>query len=177
MATLINIGSETESTVCFQISLVNESNSAMRVEGQNVRIYYNSEKLKFNKVFMDGMMPLTSYDFDLHMNKTGLSRDDVNQIVFDDNMGFLNFSVTAKDVIKDQSIVEFGNAIHAQSICFNKTSDEANISDVVLAKNGVTERYSKAFAVVEASPVNDEILLPMILLEVDQARVLAGLND
>jgi hypothetical protein len=111
------------------------------------------------------------------MNKSGLSKDEVDQLSFDNHMGFLNFAITARDEVENQSIIESQLSFHAQTVCFTKKVDEISSSDIVLARKGVTDGYSKAFVAVEASPVNEEILSPMNLMQVERTRALVGLDD
>lgn len=177
IGTELNRTSETDNSLCVSIDLHNTKEVAMRIEGQNVRVYYDSDKLAFDKVFMDGMMTSTAYEYELVMNKSGLSKDEVDQLSFDNHMGFLNFAITARDEVENQSIIESQLSFHAQTVCFTKKVDEISSSDIVLARKGVTDGYSKAFVVVEASPVNEEILSPMNLMQVERTRALVGLDD
>lgn len=177
IGTELNRTSETDNSLCVSIDLHNTKEVAMRIEGQNVRVYYDSDKLAFDKVFMDGMMTSTAYEYELVMNKSGLSKDEVDQLSFDNHMGFLNFAITARDEVENRSIIESQLSFHAQTVCFTKKVDEISSSDIVLARKGVTDGYSKAFVVVEASPVNEEILSPMNLMQVERTRALVGLDD
>ena len=177
IGTELNLTSESDHSLCVSVDLQNTQGVAMRIEGQNVRIYYDSEKLEFSNVFMDGMMTTADYEYELVMDKAGLSKDMVDQLAFDDHMGFLNFAITARDEVENQSIIESDLAFHAQTVCFAKKTDDIEDADIVLARDGFTDGYSKAFAVVEASPVNEEILSPVNLMHVEQTRALAGLDD
>ena len=162
---------------CVNVELTNPGLVPLNIDGQNIRIFYNSEKLRFENVFLNGQLPIESYDLDLQSDVFGLQSTSSNQLDFDNNMGFVNYTITAKDFRDHNGIIDAGQNIHAHTICFKNYRQEVDSKDIVLAAIGKTDQYSKAYTMTIASAINEEILLPTNLSDLIQAADLAGLYD
>ena len=161
---------------CVQLNVINSGNMPMKVRGQNIRLFYDSKKLAYKDVFLDGFLPVGAYDLDLKTEAKGLSKPSSSQLDFNSDMGFLNYAITAKDIKDDQGIIEAGQSLHGQTICFNQIEPDVSLQSIALARQGVTDSYSNAYSVTTASVINEEILLPIDLADILQSADLAGLE-
>jgi len=162
--------------VCANVEVTNYADRAMIIQGQNIRLFYNSENLMLSNVNLNGIIKEDAYDYELMTNRVHLDKKSIDQLDFDHDMGFLNYSIVANENYELQSILEPKEKALVQTVCFNKVKNHANIHDIVLAKDGVSDKYSKAFVQIEATPLNDEILIPVSLLDMELQKELAGLN-
>ena len=78
----------------IEVQVRNTSQADLSLAGQNYRFYYDSEILNLEAEKSTSTLPSTSYTaitFEGH--KKGIQADKVNQVSFDDNLGFVNFSI------------------------------------------------------------------------------------
>lgn len=177
MEVQLNNPNQNAEDFCVELELINPNMLPMKIEGQNVLLFYDSEKLRFDGVFLNGMLPLEAYDVNLMTDIVGLDGSYASQLHFDENMGFVNYAITAKDFKDNKGIVDAGQYALAQTICFKTYQGEPSIGDIVLARGGKTDAYSKAFGVTVASPIQEEIMLPTKSSDLLAAGTLAGLHD
>lgn len=117
--------------------------------GQNYRFYYDSEVLELDASATESNLPSNSYGeltFDDH--KAGIAADHVNQLVFDDNLGFVNFSINLSDVLNGGlTLTEDKGWVSIATLKFDIKKAGARY-DLVWGREGVSDLYATAFVEV-----------------------------
>lgn len=127
------------------VQVRNIAASAINLAGQNYRFYYDSEVLTLDTEQSFSALSSKSYSeisFDKHLK--GIEADKVNQVSFDDNLGFVNFSINLKSNSNGGVILEQDEWNTVAQLSFT-VEQEATNYDLVWGRNGATDLYATAF--------------------------------
>ena len=119
--------------------------SSIILAGQNYRFYYNSEVLSLDASASESNLSGSSYSqLRFENNLEGIEADHVNQLIFDDNLGFANFSIDLTNT--ERGGVAIGNEqwTTVATLMF-RVKDKDGRYDLVWGRNGVTDLYATAF--------------------------------
>ena len=135
-----------ESKVLFiEVQVRNTSEANLNLAGQNYRFYYDSEILSLDTEKSTSALPSTSYtDIAFEGHKKGIQADKVNQISFDDNLGFVNFSIDLHN-LKDGGVNLSKDDWTAVARLKFEVKEESVAYDLVWGRDGATEKYATAF--------------------------------
>ena len=174
--TSLKLASENEVSICAEVSVTNYSSTEAKILGQNVRLFYDSETLSFLKVNLSEVTSNNAYSLEMMKNVDGLTKDGKGQLSYEDNLGFINYNVNLdKDYLFD-GIVNGGETVTVQTVCFEKLDKDASIQSIALAKKGVTDQYSQAFTQVESEPTIQDLLLPATITDLEYQEEIASLH-
>ena len=117
--------------------------------GQNFRLYYNAESLHLNTEQSSSRLPENKYSkLNIVDNFEGIAADDVNQLDFDDNLGFVNVSI---DLEANQnggiSIQKSDEWVTVARLKFD-VKETKDAFQVVWGRDGMTDQYATAFVEV-----------------------------
>ena len=128
------------------VQVRNTENGRITLAGQNYRFYYDSEVLELDTDASDSNLPVGTYGevtFEDHMS--GVDADHVNQLSFDDNLGFANFSIELLDPRKGGVALTKGRGWMTIATLKFEVKKENAAYDVVWGREGVSELYATAF--------------------------------
>jgi len=129
--------------------------------GQNYRFYYDSEVLSLDVDATDSKLSSDSYGaitFEDHLS--GIEADHVNQLDFDDNLGFANFSINLSDNVNGGlTLTEGSDWVSVATLKFDIIKAGAAY-DVVWGREGMSDLYATAFVEVArwVSPIKLDIV-------------------
>jgi hypothetical protein len=113
--------------------------------GQNYRFYYDSEVLDLNQEGSSSNLSSSYGDITFEDNLRGIEADHVNQLIFDDNLGFVNFSIDLSDVSNGGlALTEDMGWVSIATVKFD-VKDADKRYDIVWGREGVSDLYATAF--------------------------------
>jgi len=150
--------------------------------GQNYRFYYDSETMTMSEEAIDLNLSRAVYgDVQIDAHTAGISADRVNQITFDDNLGFVNFSVSSNNKAGGLTITEEDGWVSVASLKF-ELERGASSYDIVWGRNGMSDLYATAFVEIAQQVGGSNIAVSTISsygdlsYEVSASRVAEGVN-
>ena len=132
--------------IYVDVQVRNTENGQITLAGQNYRFYYDSEVLSLDVEASETNLPGGTYGdikFENHMQ--GIDADHVNQLSFDDNLGFANFSIELLDPRKGGVALTKGKGWMTIATLKFEVKDEKKGYEVVWGREGVSELYATAF--------------------------------
>lgn len=111
---------------------------------QNLRVFYNTSALQLNNEFVKSSLTTEKYSSLKIVEKyEGINADDVNQLKFDNNLGFVNISIELLDMI--QGGIRVQNEWTTIAILAFDVIDESKSAELVWAREGRSSDYATAF--------------------------------
>ena len=114
--------------------------------GQNYRFFYSSEVLELDAQATKSFLPTSSYSaVSVDNHKSGIQADKVNQLSFDNDLGFANLSIDLQDVKNGGlDITEEDGWVTVARLKFDVKEAGAGY-DIVWGREGVSDLYATAF--------------------------------
>ena len=114
--------------------------------GQNYRFFYSSDVLALDAQATKSFLPSSSYSaVSVDNHKSGIKADKVNQLSFDNDLGFANFSIELQDVKNGGlEITEADGWVTVARLKFDVKEVGAGY-DIVWGREGVSDLYATAF--------------------------------
>jgi len=136
-------------TLYVNVDIKNSHRGAFSLAGQNYRFFYDSETLSFSDSQSDSNLSSELYS-DLKMvdHKENIVADKVNQLDFDDNLGFINFSIDLIDHVNGGVSVESDKDWLTVATLAFQVKDAAAVQSIVWGREGKSDEYATAFAEV-----------------------------
>ena len=138
--------------VCYDVQLASADARDLNLAGQNYRMYYDAEKLKFNPTKSRMLLPEESYtDLIIRDNKQDINAAGAGPLSFDSHLSFLNLGNDLKDEIEGGIILPAsGEWISTANVCFdvvsiNTASLEIKDLSVFWARQALTQSYATAY--------------------------------
>jgi len=136
---------ETKQELYVNVQLRNTSQADITLAGQNYRFYYDSEVLALDTEASASALPGKKYSaLALNDHKSGIQADKVNQVTFDDNLGFVNFTIDLDDLRDGGISLTTDKWTTVARLKFDVKKMEAGY-DLVWGREGATDRYATAF--------------------------------
>jgi len=129
----------------IEVQVKNSSYNDVNLAGQNYRFYYDSEVLSLNTDKSSSALSsktYTSIAFNKHVK--GIQADKVNQVSFDDNLGFANFSIDLHDLRNGGMLISKDEWTTVARLTFDLKKENVSY-DLVWGRNGATDLYATAF--------------------------------
>ena len=121
-------------------------NGQLSLAGQNYRFFYSSETLELDADATTSFLSKENYsNISVDQHKSGVKADKVNQLSFDNDLGFANLSIDLHD-LKNGGLVlnENDGWVTIARLKFDvKKADAAY--DIVWGREGVSDLYATAF--------------------------------
>ncbi len=114
--------------------------------GQNYRFFYSSEVLKLDAKATKSLLSEEAYGkVSVDNHKSGIKADQVNQLTFDNDLGFANFSIDLLDQSKGgKKITSADGWVTVARLKFD-VKKEGAAYDLVWGRQDVTDLYATAF--------------------------------
>ena len=118
----------------------------LALAGQNYRFFYSSETLELDADATTSLLSQENYsDISVDNHKSGVKADKVNQLSFDNDLGFANLSIDLHN-LKNGGIVLTDNDgwVTVARLKFD-VKEEGAAYDIVWGREGVSDLYATAF--------------------------------
>ncbi len=117
--------------------------------GQNFRLFYNSESLVLDAESSTSRLPKKLYSaLNIVENHEGINADEVNQVSFDDDMGYVNLSIDLKANEQGGIVMRRSDEwIAVARLKFN-IKEARDDYQIVWGRLGKTDKYATAFVEV-----------------------------
>lgn len=135
----------TSQELYVDIQLRNTEVGQIVLAGQNYRFYYDSEVLSLDETASESSLPSDTYGalkFENHIQN--VKANHVNQLSFDDNLGFVNFAIDLTDNENGGVYVNKDEWTTVATLKFTVLEIEKRY-DVVWGRKGVSDLYATAF--------------------------------
>lgn len=177
LSTTLSITSENEESICADVEITNNNNEEIKILGQNVRLFYDSKNLSIDNITLSEGTAPSSYSLEIISEESNLSKKGGAQLSFEDNLGYVNYNVNLDYDYLFDGLIHPTETLSVQSVCFNKKNKDVSIDAIVLAEDGITNKYSRAFTVIESAPTKQDLILPTTLTDLEYQEELASLNQ
>lgn len=176
---LVIVPSSSTNVLMVDVQVRNSDRNPINLGGQNIRLYYNSDALQLNQDNSVSQLPTDRYSkinfSNLYEN---MNADEVNQLSFDNKMGFVSFSIDLADN-KNGGIV-LKNNDHWVSIArleFNQKDSEK--IQMVFGRSGRTNEYATAYVEMAEwiAPYQIEALELNEVIDLDESKSVESLNS
>lgn len=138
-----------KSVACFSVEITGQQ-PGMRLASQNHRLFYNSSNMTLQEHTLQLNSGPEEYQVKLVQHLKGIDASGIGQIPFEQNLGFINYSIVLKDLQNGGISLDFENKwAKISSMCF-EVKDKAEDMRVTLARNDLTAEYGKAFIELSA---------------------------
>ncbi len=146
---------------CFNLEVRNSEMPPLKLASMNYRLFYNSDNLSFRADDIRLFLP-SEYTLKLVQNLKDVDASGTGPLPFEQDLGFLNFSVIYQDGSPGSIRMVQGEPwLAVVQLCFD-VADEQNHQTIVLARDEVTARYGKAYVELSAYDENDQIMAARI---------------
>ena len=136
---------EVKQELYVNVQLRNRSQADLSLAGQNYRFYYDSEVLTLDTEASASALTGRKYtELSLEDHKSGIQADQVNQVTFDDNLGFVNFSIDLHDLKDGGEILSTDEWTTVARLKFEVKQEDVGY-DLVWGRRGATDLYATAF--------------------------------
>lgn len=124
-------------------------NGELVLAGQNYRFFYSSEVLELDAASTKSLLSEEAYGkISIDNHKSGIKADKVNQLSFDDNLGFANFSIDLRDVKNGgKTITSADGWVTVARLKFD-VKEAGAAYDLVWGREDATDLYATAFVEV-----------------------------
>lgn len=137
---------ESTQTVYVDVEIKYNGYGHFRLADQNYRLYYDSATLRLEEDFSRSDLPQDLYS-PIHFMEVyeDLQADKINQLDFDDHLGFVNFNIDLNNN-KEGGITIKKDEIWTRVAVLNfKVADKNSLSQIVWSRSDATEDYATAF--------------------------------
>ena len=113
---------------------------------QNYRLYFDSELLTLNEEMSRSDLPTDLYSKVQFLEiLEGLEAGIINELPFDDDLGFINFTIDLQDSRDGGLEIREEDEWQRVAVLNFKVKDASSLSQIVWSTNDKTERYATAF--------------------------------
>ena len=133
-------------TVYVDVELKYNGYGHFKLADQNYRLYYDSAMLQLDEDYSRSDLPQDLYSSIQFMEVyEGLEADQVNQLNFDDHLGFINFNIDLNNDTEGGISLIQDEIWHRVAVLNFKVEDKDALSQIVWSRNDATENYATAF--------------------------------
>ena len=133
------------SKIFVNVELRNDQAGTVNLASQNYRFYYNSEALSLRQNESAQRLTPDYGQLVFEESHDGVDVDYVNQLDFDDHLGFANFSIALiNNENGGQKLSQTDGWVVVATLVFD-LYEEADTYDVVWGRDGITDNYATAF--------------------------------
>ena len=133
-------------TVYVDIELQYNGSGSFRLADQNYRLYFDSQLMKLDEDYSRSDLPQDLYSpLTISEIYEDLDADQINQLNFDDQLGFINFNIDLIDVVHGGISFDQDDQWHRIAILAFKVEDKESLSQIVWSRPEVTDEYATAF--------------------------------
>ncbi len=113
---------------------------------QNYRIYFDASSLQFDTKYSNSDLPSDLYsDIYIHEHLENVPAGKVNQLEFDKNLGFVNFSINLSNDFTGGIKIKPSHGWERVAILRFQLAPNQDPADIVWSREGTTNKYATAF--------------------------------
>jgi len=137
---------EHSKTLYVDVELRYQGHGYFKLADQNYRLFYDSEFLSLQEDLSRSDLPQDLYS-QLEFMETyeNLQADNVNQLAFDDQLGFINFNIDLYNAVSGGIKINQEDNWQRVAVLNFKVEDKEALSQIVWSKAGATDGYATAF--------------------------------
>lgn len=173
------VESKTSNILEVEVLVKNNDRSSLILAGQNIRVYYNSSAIRLNASNSASLLPTDRYSkIEFSHIAENMNADEVNQLAFDNNMGFVSFSINLEDLKNGGISMNNNNGwVAIARLQFTVKSQEA--FQLVFGRDGKTDKYATAFVEMAewVAPYKTEGLEVNEITDLDLTKPASDLTD
>ena len=137
---------ESRQTVYVDIELQYNGSGAFRLADQNYRLYFDSELMTIDEDYSRSDLPQDVYSaLAISEIYEGLDADRINQLDFDDKLGFINFNIDLINTQQGGIVFRQDDLWHRVAVLAFKVEDKESLSQIVWSRPEMTDEYATAF--------------------------------
>ncbi len=137
---------ESTQTVYVDVELKYNGYGHFRLADQNYRLFYDSALLQLEEDYSRSDLPQDLYSPIQFMEvMEGLEADQVNQLNFDDHLGFINFNIDLNNDSEGGVSIKKDELWHRVAVLNFKVEDKNALSQIVWSRTDATDDYATAF--------------------------------
>ena len=137
---------ESNQTLYVDVEIRYDGHGLFRLADQNYRLFYDSQLLSLKKNHSRSDLPQDIYsDIQFMEVLEELNADAINQLNFDDNMGFVNFFIDLNSPSNAGLSIRQEDEWQRIAVLNFKVSNAEELSELVWSKSGSTDSYATAF--------------------------------
>lgn len=137
---------ESSQTVYVDVEIKYNGYGHFRLADQNYRLFYDSALLHLEEDFSRSDLPQDLYS-PIHFMEIyeGLEADQVNQLNFDDHLGFINFNIDLNNNTEGGISIKKDEIWTRVAVLNFKVEDKDALSQIVWSRTNATDDYATAF--------------------------------
>ncbi|MFT4567841.1 MAG: hypothetical protein ACI9FN_002809 [Saprospiraceae bacterium] len=141
-----NLYDPASNSVYVNVEIKYDGTGEFVLADQNYRIYYDASSLQFDTKYSNSDLPSDLYsDILIHELLENVPADKVNQLKFDKNLGFLNFSINLSNNFTGGIKIKPSHGWERVAILRFQLAPNQDPADIVWSRNGTTNKYATAF--------------------------------
>ena len=130
--------------IFVDIQVRNTDSKNVIIAGQNYRFYYDSEVLSLDIDDSKSSLSGAYGELNFEDHKKGIDASHVGQFLFDDNLGFANFSIDLTDNVEGGVSLEKDKWYTVATLKFEVLKVDQRY-DIIWGREGVSDLYATAF--------------------------------
>ena len=141
-----NIYDPSSNSVYVNVEIKYDGAGEFILADQNYRIYFDASSLQFDSKYSNSNLPNDLYsDIQIHELIENASADMVNQLEFDKNLGFLNFSIELSNDFAGGIKIKPLHGWKRVAILRFQLAPNQDPAEIVWSREGATNKYATAF--------------------------------
>lgn len=137
---------ESTQTVYVDIELQYNGYGTFHLADQNYRLYFDSELMVIDEDYSRSDLPQDLYSaITISEIYENLDADEINQLSFDDQLGFINFNIDLIDTEHGGVTLRRDDRWHRVAVLAFQVEDQESLSQIVWSRAEVTNEYATAF--------------------------------
>ena len=133
-------------TIFVDVELRYQGKGQLNLADQNYRLYYDSDVMRLKEDQSRSDLPQDLYSKLQFMEVyEDLNADAVNQLAFDDHLGFVNFNIDLNSTAHAGIALRREDDWQRVAVLTFKISDRNALSQIVWSQTGTTDEYATAF--------------------------------
>ncbi len=141
--------------VCYEIQLASADLRDLNLAGQNYRLYYDTEKFRYNPNSSQSLLPMDKYTpLVTKDDLTAINASGIGILPFEENLGFLNIGLDLNDVQNGGIVLPTsGEWVNTAQLCFDYINPDNSLSEsqekeLYWAREALTDVYATAYVEV-----------------------------
>jgi len=162
---LNKIQSEQIDKICYDVQLASAQAADFNLAGQNYRLFYDSEKLRYVENSAKSLLPAPTYTtIILRDNSYNQDASGVGYLPFESDLGFLNIEIDLNDLTNGGAVLPAsGEWQNTAQVCFDliTVNNEEQEASIYWGREVLTKEYATAYVEVAEWIAPQEIQLAM----------------
>jgi len=127
------------------VQLEYDQAGSINLASQNYRFFFDSDALELNTPESQNLLGSDYSDLKWESTVSGMDADDVNQLSFDSDLGFANFSIALNNNLNGGKALSSEDGWVSVAQLVFEVKEDADLYNVVWGREDVTDLYATAF--------------------------------